>query len=338
MAACWHALTRKMSCTVAVLSVPSQKFDRTIMHGLDFHMLTNRQAEDHRFVEDWVCERNPDVIVIGGWSVRSFCRLTRCPWLCQRRFMLAMDNPWQGSWRQRLARLKVGRLIDRMDAVAVAGERCFQYARNLGVPESKIMRGTYGIDYDQFACVSRWRGSGPEGWPKKFLFAGRYEPEKGLDVLVAAYKAYRATVSDPWPLTCCGRGRLESLFGGVDGIENHGFIQPQELPAIYGAAGAFVLASRFEPWGQVILEASASGLPVVCTEACGASVEAVRSFYSGLVVPTGDAAALCRAMTWVHANHELLPQYGTRASQLAEAYSAEIWADRWTERFTLLTA
>jgi glycosyltransferase involved in cell wall biosynthesis len=340
MAACWRELQRRPDIKTSLLCRASSiPWSSSILEGLpDLRTLSREELADDELIHELVVARHPDVVVLPGWTYRCFNRLPFYRDLAHCRFMLAMDNPWQGTWRQRLARLKIGSLIDRMDAVAVAGERCFQFARNLGVPEAKIMRGTYGIDYDQFASISGRRGSNAAAWPRRFLFAGRYEAEKGLDILVAAYKAYRAAVSAPWPLSCCGRGQLEPLVRGVEGIENHGFIQPQELPAIYGAAGAFLLASRFEPWGQVILEASASGLPVVCTEACGASVEAVRSFYSGLVVPTGDAAALCRAMTWIHNHHELLPQFGKRASQLAEAYSAQAWADRWTERFASLMA
>lgn len=340
LAACWRELGKRRHIDSTLLCQKSlNPLGFAIAEGIpNLRYLTQAEIADDQLIHKLVVSLKPDIIVLPGWTTACYTKLPFYRDLAQCRFMLAMDTPWNGTFRQRLARLKIGSLIDRMDAVAVPGERSFQFARNLGVPEEKIMRGMYGIDFDLFSNINRTRECNPGHWSRRFLFVGRYEPEKGLDVLVAAYKAYRTAVADPWPLSCCGCGQLEPLLSGVDGIEDHGFVQPQDLPAIYGAAGAFLLASRFEPWGQVILEASAAGLPVVCTEACGASVEAVRPYYSGLVVATGDAAALCRAMTWIHNHHELLPQYGKRASQLAEAYSAQIWADRWGERFTLLMA
>jgi glycosyltransferase involved in cell wall biosynthesis len=158
---------------------------------------------------------------------------------------------------------------------------------------------------------------------------GRYAPEKGLDVLLEAYAQYRQSVADPWPLTCCGKGPLAPLFAGRAGVEERGFIQPADQPAIMEQCGALVLTSTYEPWGVVIAEAAASGLPVLCSEACGASVELLRSYYNGLTVATGDARATAAAMRWLHDNQARLPEMGVRGRELSHAFAAAVWADRW---------
>ncbi len=335
MAACWRELAQRPNIATSLLiQWWSMPWAPELLAGLpDLRRITKVEGCDNALIKQLVLERTPDILVMSGWAFPSFSKLAFYPELSNCRFIMAMDNPWLGTWRQRMARFKIGRLIDRMDAVAVAGERCYQFARHLGVPESKLLRGTYGIDFNHFKGIHHSRMKASSDWPRRFLFTGRFAKEKGLDVLVEGYKAYRQSVVGPWPLSCCGRGSLEPLLQGVEGIENHGFVQPGEMSAIYAKAGVFVLPSRFDPWPLAIVEAAAAGLPVVCSEACGSAVETVRPFYSGVVVPTGDSNALCNAMTWIHHHPELLPRFGNRAAQFAEAYSAQAWADRWTERF-----
>ena len=89
------------------------------------------------------------------------------------------------------------------------------------------------------------------------------------------------------------------------------------------------MPSRYEPWGVAIAEAAAAGLPILCTEACGASVELVRPYYNGLIVPTDDAQSLADAMIWCHAHRDRLAEFGERGRSLAAAYSADVWAERW---------
>jgi glycosyltransferase involved in cell wall biosynthesis len=78
-----------------------------------------------------------------------------------------------------------------------------------------------------------------------------------------------------------------------------------------------------------VVEASSAGLPVVCTEACGSAVELVRSYYNGVTVATDNAGALADGLRFIHDNADRLPEMGRRGRDLAAAYSAQIWAQRW---------
>ena len=190
----------------------------------------------------------------------------------------------------------------------------------------------YGLDATAAgAAIGRRRVAFGAAWPARFLYVGRYAPEKGLDTLLAAYAAYRAGVADPWPLTCCGAGPLAGSLANQPGVEDRGFVQPADQPAEWARAGAFVLASRYEPWGVAAGEACAAGLPVICTEAVGAGVELVRSYYNGLRVPTDDVPALARALTWAHRNHDRLERMGAAGVGLAMAYDGPVWAERVAE-------
>jgi glycosyltransferase involved in cell wall biosynthesis len=240
--------------------------------------------------------------------------------------LLGMDTPWRGTFVQRLARYRLAHFIRDIDLVITAGERSAEYARRIGVDSTRLRSGYYGFDYCSFATTGATRRA---SWPRQFLYAGRYVPVKDLRTLVRAYRLYRDSVDDPWGLTCRGTGPDAALLAGVAGIVDGGFAQPTQLPDIFADHGAFVLPSRFEPWGVVLAEAAASGLPIVCSTACGAAAELVRPYYNGVVVPPEDPDRLARAFRWIH-DHELeLPSIGRRGQALADAFSADAWAHRW---------
>jgi glycosyltransferase involved in cell wall biosynthesis len=126
---------------------------------------------------------------------------------------------------------------------------------------------------------------------------------------------------------------MASLLVGAEGVTDHGFVQPKELPEFFSQHGAFIMPSRFEPWGVAIGEAAASGMPLICSSACGAALDLLRPFYNGLSFSPGDAPQLARAMAWMSDHAEQLPLMGSRSQCLARAYGADMWADRWYECF-----
>jgi glycosyltransferase involved in cell wall biosynthesis len=336
MAVSWRALAARPGVALrAICFAPSSAgaapYQQSIAAGLDVHFLTPGQINDPEAVRAKVVEFNPDAVLIAGWAYKSYTRLVGDPALPRCRFGMSMDTPLMHTWRQRLARLKIGGLLDRLDRVFVIGERAWQLARRLRVPESRIRRGMCGCDYDAFSAAAAHR---PQPIPRRFVYAGRYTGAKGIDTLLAAYSQYRNQVQDPFTLTCCGKGELAPLLAGAPGVTDRGFVQPADQPALFAEHGAFVIASRYEPWGVVLAEAAASGLPIICTEACGASVEMVRDFYNGMTVPTDDPPALARALRWAHDNHLHLAEMGHRGQVFAGSHSAQIWAQRVEAMFT----
>ncbi len=338
MAACWRALAATMGDDLLVVTQrPDPKgatpFDPALVRGVHIEMVDPAKLNDPAGVLDIVAAHTPDVIVLNGWFVPAFVALATSPRLANARTIMAIDRPREGWLKDTANKLRHGSLVRRCDLLFVTGERCYQFARFLGVAESRIRRGTYGVDVESLAGSLEKRLARGGGWPRSFLYMGRYDPVKGLDVLVEGYKRYRSAVSDPWPLVCCGKGPLGELLRGVEGIADRGFVQPADQPALLAEQGVFVMASRFDPWPLVVVEACAAGLPVVCTNACGSGVELVRVYYSGLQTATGDAESQASTMRWMHEHHTELPEMGRRGRELARAYSAQAWAVRWRAAF-----
>lgn len=330
MSACWRALAAKLDGAVSVLSVPSSKFSLDIMAGLDFHMLSYNQSHDALFVEGWISDRKPSVVVIGGWGTPAFALLARSPALQDIPFIIGFDNPWIGTFRQRLAPLRLRSFMRRFACVVVPGERARQFARRLVARDVPVETGLYGFADESFSRAATQRQLRGR-WPKKFLFMGRYEPEKGIHLLANAYQAYRNTEPAPWPLTVCGRGSLAGMFSGIAGVTDCGFVAPADQPELLASHGALVVPSLFEPWGVVIAEGCSAGLPILCTEACGAAVELVRQGYNGFVVPTDSTKSLANGFRSLHAHYSDLPAMGQRSEYLSKPFGASAWAEHWSD-------
>ena len=136
--------------------------------------------------------------------------------------------------------------------------------------------------------------------PFHFLSVGHLVPQKGFDVLLRALAICHAG-GDRFHLTIVGRGYEEDALRTTArelGLEHAvtwlGAPERGAMPDIYRAADAFVLASRHESFGVVVIEALASGLPVVATR-CGGPEEIVTPEL-GELAPPEDPAALASAM------------------------------------------
>lgn len=346
--ACWHALARRPGVELFVVTHDVSRrvqagavhagFDaRPLVADLPHRMLSDEEFSDAGLIAREVIDQRPDVVVLPGWSTANYNALPSRPELRGVKFVMAIDTAWNGSLRQVAGRWAKGAYFRRLDGVVVAGERSHRLARWLGFREDQIIRGVYGLDYAALEPALARRLALP-AWPRRFVFVGRYVDDKGVDILLNAYARYRAAAADPWTLSACGRGPRARLLAGKEGVTDLGFVQPRDLPCVFAEHGVFVLASRFEPWGVVIAEAAAAGLPVIATEACGASADIVRSYYNGLVVPTGDVGALTDAMTWMDENHARLEALGRPAQSFGAAYAAEVWAERWEMLFRRVLA
>ena len=135
--------------------------------------------------------------------------------------------------------------------------------------------------------------------PARLLFVGAYE-RKGLDVAIRAL----ALMAAPAELLAVGdgdRGRLTALARTL-GVAPRVRLEPPraDIADVYRGADAFVFPTRYEPFGMVIAEALASGVPVVTSAVAGAA-DLVRDGEAGVVVEDpedapGFAAALDRVL------------------------------------------
>lgn len=334
MAACWRALHRTPGVKLFLIGLKSEgiaPFDESMLGDIPYRLLDTQERQDAALVRDLVLQQKPDVLSLSGWNIDSYRALASDPALSSAKKVLCVDTPLRSDWRQFAGRLALRSYLKHFDRIVVPGERAFAYARYLGFADGQIRKGLYAIDFETFApCLDR-RRSNPAGWPRQFLFVGRYAEEKGLDTLLLAYQQYRKTSADPWTLVCCGRGPLAEKLQNQPGVTDAGFVPPDRQPEVFSGAGAFVLASRYDPWPLVVVEAAAAGLPLVCSTACGSPVELLRDGHNGYTFATDDVAALSQRLSQIE--QQDLPEWGERSRQLASAYRAELWPRRVFDQY-----
>jgi glycosyltransferase involved in cell wall biosynthesis/predicted metal-dependent phosphoesterase TrpH len=159
--------------------------------------------------------------------------------------------------------------------------------RSLGIDDAKIGRWDRGVDLGRFSPTLRTRAADGR---VRVLYAGRLTKEKGVDLLADAFLAARAR--DP---------RLELVLAG-GGPEEHalrlrlgsaatflGWLEGADLARAYADADLFLFCSATDTFGQVVLEAQASGLPVVAVDA-GGPTELIASGRSGVLCPPRTGA------------------------------------------------
>lgn len=238
---------------------------------------------------------HPDVILCANWHNQGY-RKTLKHFKGRAIRIFTSDRPWLGRPRQWLGAFTSKFYLHPIcEAFFVAGERQVVFAQKMGFSQGNIWRGILSCDHEKFAAIHFARKK-LLSEPRSFVFVGRFSPEKGLDVLVDAYRIYRKSTPDPWPLKCYGSGTLQHLIDGVEEIECKGFCQPDDLSKELLEASCLVLPSTFEPWALVVHEATAAGMAVIVSDAVGASVHLVQDGYNGYIVEAGDTNELAQAM------------------------------------------
>lgn len=286
--------------------------------------------ERWRALRDALRDHDPQLAVVCGWAHPEY---RRAAWWLKRQGVLVVgtsDNTWLGTWKQRLGGIPARWLLRCMyDCLWVPGERASILARHLGFRGLSLWQGLYVGDYDTFAAVARQRFSSttiPNSWPRRMLFTGRFVESKGVKQLVGAYRRYREHTLQPWELWCAGSGPLESLLNAEPGIKVLGFVQPDDYPNILQQVGLFVLPSLHDPWGVAIHEAAAAGLPLLCSSACGATVELLQDGFNGYIFEPGDVQELAELLGYCTSGEVDLRTMGLRSARLAERYTPATWA------------
>lgn len=164
------------------------------------------------------------------------------------------------------------------------------------------------------------------------LFVGSGFERKGLMFLLEAAEL----VASPLTILIVGKGP-ERKYRHLVKSQNVIFCGPQrEIHKYYAASDIFVFPTVYEPFGNVHLEALASGLPVITTSLSGAA-EIIRDGIHGFVVPLPeDCAAIAEKMTFLMENREMRETMSTNARKLAEEFSFEKHSERILDLYKTL--
>ena len=264
----------------------------------------------------------------------------------------ALDIPFVASYHTELADYALALTGDRLvaDLAGRAVGWFYSQAERVYVPTRTTGRGLMeqGVDPARLFIFGRGVdtetfGPSHRTWPMRrrmggksaivVLYVGRISQEKGLAVLADAFRL-AATSHPELELVLIGEGPYRDALGRRLAGTPHRFLGPltgSALSSAYASADLFCLPSRTETFGQVALEAAASGLPVIVTDQGGAH-ESVVDGETGLVVPADEPHALAAAIDTLARDPARRQRLGHQARQQASLRSG------WAELFAQLVA
>lgn len=203
-----------------------------------------------------------------------------------------LDHPEYLAPQQRTLPDLVRRSVARAAVVCTPSDAVArQVAQRLEVAAERIVVTPLGVDrawLDAAAPSESLRASLRLPW-RYLLFVGAAQPRKGLDVLLDAHAAHPGLA----PLMLAGPAGWGPAHSASPRVYNLGYLSEADLRCVVAGAIAVVVPSRDEGFGLPVLEAMATGVPVVCSD-----LPALREIAGGLatLVPPGDRAALATAL------------------------------------------
>jgi glycosyltransferase involved in cell wall biosynthesis len=268
----------------------------------------------------------PDVVVVweyGPAALRAWawCRRRRIPLVIFSEVTRWAEEDLPGL-QLRLHRWLAARAQGFIAASSAAQARLL----GLGVAPDAVEVSLQSFDGEPIRAAAA-RAAPSDGGPVRVLTVGRLVPDKNLRGLIEAFA--RAAPTGEAELQVVGTGPLEaelrdlaSQLGAA--VRFSGYVAPDAMPAVYAAADAFVLPSVFEPFGVVVREAVAAGLPIVCSRTTGAAGDVAVADRNALLADPREPDQLAAAL-------ELIIRDGGLRGQLARA-SREIDAENGIER------
>ena len=289
-----------------------------------------------RFMRSFLLDLGPDLVLTYNWGAIETLAGAMAAGLS--RVVHHEEGFGPGEMEKLFFRRNMARrfLFKGAAAVVVPSRTLYRIARGKWkVPEEKLHYLPNGVDLERFRPGESAR-SGAEDRPFRVGFLGGFRPEKNLDLLVRAFA--RAELPPGSQLLLGGTGPGEEAlreevrrFDLEDRVHFEGPVE--DAPSFYGKIDLFALSSWTEQMPLVVLEAMASGLPILSTEV-GDVKEMVSEPNRAFLVPSGDEPALARHMGTLAADRVLREKLGrANRARCEEDYELERCLGRYLDLY-----
>jgi glycosyltransferase involved in cell wall biosynthesis len=251
-----------------------------------------------------------DLVIICGYAQPTllltlfYCLATGTPFVVQGE---SHDVQYRHWLTRGLKAFLLFPLLRRAQGAFATGSKAADYWVQVGIPEKRIFTVSNTPDLDFFFSESELaserrtaiRAALRLSTERTGIFVGRFVEAKGVHIILEAISGL-APGKRP-QLLLVGEGPFKSRYeaiirGGDLPVRFVGFQQKDQLPGLYASADFFVLPSLSEPWGVVVNEAMACGLPVLLSDQVGAAYDLLAQGVNGFMLPAGDVAAWRNAL------------------------------------------
>ena len=270
---------------------------------------------------------SPDKIICSGWVDSVYLKIcsnykTKIPTI------LALDNQWNGSFKQILGTLIAPFFLrTKFSHAWVPGDKQYRYAEKLGFESDHIEKGFYTANVELFhKFYLQNKEAKEQNFPKVILYVGRYVEHKGIfDLWRAFLETNEETVSD-WELWCVGTGQEFENRMKHKSIKHFGFLQPKDMNEVISKSGVYILPSHFEPWGVTLQEFALSGLPLLVSDKVGSSEVFLEENINGYSFKSGDVSSIKTALKKIfNMEKSSLIKFQAASSRLGNKINVDLW-------------
>jgi len=280
-----------------------------------------------------------DVVFINGyahlnnWLLMAACQRLEIPVLCFGDSNLRAEEN-KSRIKRVFKRVVLSQFVPRISAFLAAGGQARAYFVHYGAATQSIFICPYAVDVQRFRNTvahateaqlgelrQRWR---IETGKRVVAFCGKLvDWKRPLDLVYAV----RQLGKDDVVAIFIGDGPLRRQIeneGGRAAVVT-GFVNQREIPLALSLADIVVLTSSVEPYGMVVAEAQALGVPAIVSEACGCHgpESVVQDGLSGLVYPTGNVTLLASGLATLLNDESLRMRMAARARLQGETQSQQ---------------
>jgi glycosyltransferase involved in cell wall biosynthesis len=282
----------------------------------------------------------PDVVLCGGynyvasWQALLWARMHHVP------FLLWSESNLQDIRRgHAIVEFMKREFLSHCSGFVVPGQSAGEYLRARKIKDESIFVAPNAVDNELFAtaaaetrrhaAIQRAELGLSERY---FLFVGRLVREKGVFELLSAYAKLNKEIREQVGLVFVGDGaereQLEAIASTISPgmVRFAGFAQRELLSSFYALAEVLILPTYTDPWGLVVNEAMACGLPVIVSHVAGCAADLVKENWNGLLIPPRDEASLADAMERIASQRELRARMSANSSERISQYSPETWS------------
>lgn len=291
----------------------------------------NRMAKLMRLLQ-LIGQRDVELIDLAGWGHPLL--LAALLFAGMRRIPVTIESDTQfdtttAAWRRALKRLILPVLFRIPERFFPAGIRQADYFMRYGVSQDRVRIAQMTVDVRSIMAqvdLCREKRESTGNTPVTFLYVGRLEAYKGIQDLLDAF-ADLTRQGEECHLVIVGDGGMREVVKSAAcshrTIEYLGRLSGESLMQAYSQADVFVLPSHFEPWGLVVNEAMAAGLPVIATDRVGCVDDLVHEGRNGCIVPCSNPARLAGAMHIFIRQPEIMVAMGQASRQMISSWTIE---------------
>lgn len=279
-----------------------------------------------------ISEINPSAVFFCHYELPAIWAAAAISRMRGRHVFVMNNSRFEDKERFRLRELAKALFLLPYEGALVAGEGSRSYLEFLGMSQSRIALGynTVSVKRIQRLCEAP---PAPEGAPfsdRHFSIIARFVPKKNLATAIEAYGEYVKLVPQPRALHIAGYGpdepalrKLVSDLGLSHNVIFRGALQIEGVSEMYSTTLALILTSIEEQFGNVVIEAQATGLPVIISDRCGAWEVMVQSGVNGFVAESDNAPGYAYFMSLLSEDEGLWRAMALAARQSARRGDVE---------------